>query len=298
MDNIELYKTILSNIFEGIYFVDTDRRITFWNGGAERITGFSAKEVIGKRCRDNILMHVDATGKSLCLNGCPLQSTIQDGRDREASVFLHHKNGHRVPVTVRSIPIYNEKLIVGAVEIFVDDSEKHEFLENAKELETLLTLDQLTSLPNRRFIDSFLSSKFKEFKELGIKFGVLFIDVDKFKNFNDTYGHDVGDKVLQMIARTFLSSTRANDLIGRFGGEEFIAILTGVDESSLIDKAERLRMLIENGSVIDNQNVLSVTISIGATMIREDDTVETLIKRADKMLYRSKEEGRNRVTMG
>ena len=298
MDNIELYKTILSNIFEGIYFVDTDRRITFWNGGAERITGFSAKEVIGKRCRDNILMHVDATGKSLCLNGCPLQSTIQDGRDREASVFLHHKNGHRVPVTVRSIPIYNEKLIVGAVEIFVDDSEKHEFLENAKELETLLTLDQLTSLPNRRFIDSFLSSKFKEFKELGIKFGVLFIDVDKFKNFNDSYGHDVGDKVLQMIARTFLSSTRANDLIGRFGGEEFIAILTGVDESSLIDKAERLRMLIENGSVIDNQNVLSVTISIGATMIREDDTVETLIKRADKMLYRSKEEGRNRVTMG
>lgn len=298
MDHVELYKTILSNIYEGIYFVDTERRITFWNGGAERITGFSAKEVIGKRCKDNILMHVDATGKSLCLNGCPLHSTIQDGKDREASVFLHHKSGHRVPVTVRSIPIYDETLIVGAVEIFVDDSEKHEFLENAKELETLLMLDQLTSLPNRRYIDSFLSSKFKEFRELGIRFGVLFIDVDKFKNFNDTYGHDVGDKVLQMIARTFLSSTRANDLIGRFGGEEFIAILAGVDESSLMDKAERLRMLIENGSVIDNQNVLNVTISIGATMIQEDDTVETLIKRADKMLYRSKEEGRNRVTMG
>jgi diguanylate cyclase (GGDEF)-like protein/PAS domain S-box-containing protein len=298
MDHVEFYKTILLNVYEGIYFVDTERRITFWNGGAEKITGFSAGDVIGKRCKDSILMHVDETGKSLCLNGCPLHSTIQDSQAREVSVFLHHKSGHRVPVTVRSIPIYIDQHIAGAVEIFVDDSERHEFLENTKELKTLLMLDQLTSLPNRRYIDSFLSSKYKEFRELGITFGMLFIDVDRFKVFNDTYGHDVGDKVLQMIARTFLSATRGNDLIGRFGGEEFIAILAGVDEASLVEKAERLRMLIENGSIMENQNELRVTISIGATIIREEDTVETLIKRADKMLYRSKEEGRNRVTTG
>lgn len=297
MDNIEVYKTVLSNIYEGIYFVDTDREITFWNGGAEKITGYSSEEVTGKGCRENILMHVDEAGKSLCLNGCPLQSTIQDGRAREASVFLHHKNGNRVPVTVRSIPIYDKQLIVGAVEIFVDDSERHEFLESTKELKTLMMLDQLTSLPNRRYIDSFLSSKYNEFKELGITFGVLFMDVDKFKNFNDSYGHDVGDKVLQMIATTFLSATRANDLIGRFGGEEFIAILSGVDETSLKDKAERLRMLIENGSILENQKELRVTISIGATMIQKEDTVETMMKRADKLLYQSKERGRNRVTM-
>lgn len=126
----------------------------------------------------------------------------------------------------------------------------------------LAMVDQLTQLPNRRHIDSFLSSKYKEFKELDIQFGFLFMDIDKFKTFNDTYGHDVGDDVLKMLSKTFLAATRVTDLVGRFGGEEF------------------------------------VTISIGATLVKEEDTIDAILKRADEMLYKSKENGRNRVTLG
>jgi len=296
MNKIDFYNTILVNTYEGIYFVDTNRDITFWNGGAEKITGFSSDEVIGKGCKDNILNHVDENGKNLCLDGCPLYNTIQDSEVREVSVYLHHKNGHRVPVTVRSIPMYDGEEVIGAVEIFIDDSEKHEVQRDVEKYKILAMLDQLTQLPNRRHIDSFLSSKYKEYKELDIKFGILFIDVDKFKLFNDNHGHDAGDEVLKMISRTFLGATRATDLIGRFGGEEFIAIMVGIDENSLAKNAERLRVLIEKSGVGFKGEELKVTISIGAALINEEDTVDTLLKRADEMLYRSKSEGRNRVT--
>lgn len=298
MDKIKFYNTILTNTYEGIYFVDTDRQITFWNGGAERITGFLAEDVIGKFCRDNILNHVDERGKELCLDGCPLHQTIQDGKTREAAVYLHHKDGHRVPVSVRSIPMVEGEKIIGAVEIFIDDSEKHEVQQNVEAYKILAMLDQLTQLPNRRHIDSFLSSKYKEFKELNMKFGILFMDIDKFKTFNDTYGHDIGDEVLKMLSKTLLAATRPTDLVGRFGGEEFIAILAGVDEAGLMKKAERFRMLVENNSLNVCGKQVKVTISIGATLIKEDDTVEVLVKRADEQLYKSKENGRNRVTLG
>ena len=298
MENNEFYKNILLNMYEGIYFVDEKRRITFWNNSAERITGFSAAEVVGKSCFANILNHIDACGKHLCSDGCPLQNTIHDGQMREASVFLQHKAGNRIPVTVRSIPIRNNEKIVGAVEIFIDDSEKNEVLRNMEEYKNQAMKDPLTGLPNRRYIDSFLSSKYKEFQELGIEFGVLFMDIDHFKHCNDDYGHDVGDEVLKMLAKTFLASTRAIDLIGRFGGEEFIAILTGLDQEALVKRAESMRIQVANSSLDIGPKKISVTISIGAALINPEDTLDTIIKRADEQLYQSKEQGRNRVTFG
>jgi len=117
-NNILAYLEILNNLYEGVYIVDKDRRITFWNKSAEDITGFSADEMQGRSCFNNLLNHVDAEGNSLCLGGCPLHKTILDGMDREAVVYLHHKNGHRVPVVVRTVPLVIEGEIAGAIEIF------------------------------------------------------------------------------------------------------------------------------------------------------------------------------------
>jgi diguanylate cyclase (GGDEF)-like protein/PAS domain S-box-containing protein len=298
MENQIFYKNMLENIYEGIYFVDNDRRITFWNKGAERITGFSADEVVNKFCYNNILNHVSENGKKLCLGGCPLHKTIEDGETREAAVYLHHKDGHRVPVSIRAVSLMENDEVIGAVEVFVDDSEKHEVLKNLEEYKVIAMRDQLTDLPNRRYIDSFLASRYNEYKVLGINFGVLFMDIDKFKNFNDIYGHDIGDEVLKIVSKSFLAATRAIDLVGRFGGEEFIAIFAGINETVLSEKAEIFRMLIESTVLRTGDKELNVTISIGATLLKEDDTVETIIKRADILLYKSKEDGRNRVTVG
>ena len=293
----EVYKEMLENFYEGVYFVDVERKITFWNKGAERITGFEADELLGRNCFDNILNHVDDNGKELCFDGCPLHATMNDGQNRQAGVYLHHKDGHRVSVAVRTIPLKLKGEIVGAVEVFVDDEEKAEINKKISELEIYALYDQLTELPNRRYIDSYLDNRVKEYKELEKPFAVAMIDIDYFKVFNDTYGHDVGDRVLKMVAKTLKNSFRKNDFVGRWGGEEFMAVLTGVDEDDLFTIANKARTLVEMSSLREQGESLNVKISIGVTLIKDDDSVEQVQKRADEALYSSKETGRNKVTV-
>jgi len=288
MNNEYFYRNILDNLYEGIYFVDIDRKITYWNKGAERITGFSSSDVIGHFCFNNILNHVNDDGKQLCLSGCPLHKTIKDGTTRESAIYLHHKDGHRVSVTVKTIAIYDGDKIVGAVEAFTDDLEKHGIIKDNEELRALAMRDQLTGLSNRRYIDAYLKSKINEYETLGIPFGIAFMDIDKFKSFNDIYGHDIGDEVLIMVAKTCNSIIRSTDLVGRWGGEEFLAVFTGVNEEKLFMLTEKTRMLVEKSSLRKDKGSLKVTISIGATVIKEGDTIEQAVKRADDLLYKSK----------
>jgi len=117
--NPEIYRAVLESLPIGVYLTDRKRQIAFWNTSAERITGYLAQEVIGHCCQDNLLMHCDGNQVALCGSACPLAQTMQDGRDREANMFLRHKDGQRVPVRVRAIPVRDEfGAIVGAAECF------------------------------------------------------------------------------------------------------------------------------------------------------------------------------------
>jgi diguanylate cyclase (GGDEF)-like protein/PAS domain S-box-containing protein len=300
VDNIssDFYATLLDNLYDGVYFVDRERRITLWNKAAERITGFTRGEVVGKRCADNVLRHVDQRGNCLCESACPLAYTLDDGQPRSAPVFLHHKDGHRLPVAVGVAPITDKQQnIVGAVEIFRDNSATIAALEHLKELEDLAYLDALTKIANRAYLEHFIVGKFNEFRRLGWSFGVIFVDVDRFKLVNNTYGHQTGDVVLKMVAQTLLKNCRSFDLVGRWGGEEFICVISNLkDVDQLMVAAERLRALVESAWISLPDCSLHVTISLGATLARLQDAPETLIHRADELMYRSKTEGRNRVT--
>jgi diguanylate cyclase (GGDEF)-like protein/PAS domain S-box-containing protein len=288
---------LLDKTWDGIYFVDEERRITYWNRGAEAISGFSREEVIGRHCFDDILRHVDASGKLLCQEGCPLAATIEDGKERDLEAFLHHKEGHRVPITVRATPIRDPGgKIVGAVETFRDDTARAEALERAAGLQEMAFIDQLTRVGNRRFAELVLAERLDEMQRYGWSFALLFIDVDHFKKVNDEYGHAVGDRVLQMVARTLEGLARSHDFVGRWGGEEFVMLLVNVDFDALRSVAERVRSLVERSGLPTEQGTVEVTVSIGAAAVRPEDSVEDLIKRADERMYESKRAGRNRVT--
>ncbi len=287
---------LLNDLYEGVYFVDKDRGITFWNQGAERITGFSAQEMLGKFCYDNRLNHVDEQGTQLCLDGCPLHETLRDGMPRKAQVYLHHKKGHRVRVDIKIRPLFIDGEIIGATEVF-SSAEMSDCSEiGLKEMERLALFDQLTQLPNRRYIDTFLENQVRDFQALGIPFGVMMLDLDFFKNVNDTYGHSAGDAVLKMVAGTLQSAMRKNDFVGRWGGEEFVAILRGVTYLELRTIAEKVCRLVAQSSFMRGKDCLRVTVSIGSTMVQPTDNAYTLVQRADKALYISKNAGRNRVT--
>lgn len=298
MQNIP-YKKIVEIINDGLYVVDKDRVITYWNHAAERITGFRADEVVGKSCADDILTHVDDQGHNLCCGLCPLAATIADGEPRETSVYLHHKDGQRIPVAVRAGRLVDEQgMVLGGVELFTDMSNIAANELRVKELEELALLDTLTQMANRHYLETELEGRFKEKKRHNLPFGILFMDIDHFKRFNDTYGHDVGDMVLKLVSRTMVANARPFDLYGRWGGEEFVAIIRNVTTGELELLGNRIRLLIEKSCLTHARQKHSVTISIGATLAREDDTPASLVKRADSLLYQSKAAGRNCLTAG
>jgi len=143
-----------------------------------------------------------------------------------------------------------------------------------------------------------MQSRFEEKKRLNVSFGILFMDIDYFKRFNDTYGHEFGDQVLRNVAKTLSKNSRPFDLYGRWGGEEFIGIIRNITLQELKRLGDRLRLLVENAYLLHGNEKLGVTISMGATLVNDHDTVETLMKRADTFLYKSKSAGRNRLTIG
>jgi len=294
------YRDLLDHLSDGVYFTDTERRITYWNKAAERLTGYTREEVLGRSCRDNLLMHVDEHGRQLCLAGCPLSQAMEERRPREQEVFLRTKEGHRLPVLVKAAPIIGAGgEVTGAVEIFSSNSARIQILERLAEMERDALIDTLTGIPNRRHMEMHLRSRLEEFRRHGWIFGILFIDVDQFKSINDRYGHAIGDKVLRMVGQTLNASSRYFDHVGRWGGEEFMAVIVNVTADRLAEIAERFRVLVERSALPRNDqgDMVSVTISLGGAEVRQEDTVESIIERADRMLYRAKQSGRNRACL-
>ena len=288
--------TLLDEVAEGVYFTDMDRRITFWNKAAARISGYSSKEVLGKRCSENILIHVDGRGRALCLVGCPLGCTLKDRKTRRKSIFLHHRQGHRVPVRVRVYPLLDEKgAVAGAAEFFSDISEKPELEKRVQRLEKMAMNDRLTGVANRRYCETYLQARLEEFNRFHWPLGVIFFDIDDFKKLNDRYSHRVGDRALKTAARTLQRNIRSIDQVGRWGGEEFLIILRNIDKKNLRRIAEKLRLLAERSVFWEKGAPIRITLSGGATLAVPGDTGVSLVERADLLMYEGKKAGKNRV---
>ena len=290
----KFYKELLDAIADGIYFLDTDRTITFWNKAAERLTGYTAEEVIGRSCAENLLRHVTEDGTELCVTGCPMLATMQDGCVCDADVYLHHKLGHRVPVHVRSSPMRDESgEIVGAVEIFTDNGRQLDILKEMECLRREVLTDSLTGVGNRRYADIILERLGEVMAASGGMFGVLFVDIDHFKWVNDKWGHLVGDVVLTMVARTMKNTVRPMDSVCRWGGEEFVVLIPNTTPEELAHMAERLRMMVGNSWVAQNGEHLSVTVSVGGAVSCVGECPANVVDRADQQNYLSKAKGRN-----
>jgi diguanylate cyclase (GGDEF)-like protein/PAS domain S-box-containing protein len=294
-DDPGFYKDLLDHMSDGVYFVDRDRRILYWNEGARRLTGYEADELLGKRCQDDVLCHVDAAGKKLCQSDCPLAASIADGGSHEASVFLRHKQGRRVPVQVRVQPIRGlDGSIVGAIEIFSDDSARSDARRRIDAMKRLAFLDHLTQLPNRRFLEMSLHTALGEFKVHSDPFGVMMMDLDGLKAINDSYGHNCGDTVLREVALTLAGALRPADIVGRWGGDEFLAIVQNVNQETMEQLTTRSVLMVAEAAVRSPDGTpILLSISAGAVLAQPGDSAEELIRRADMIMYQSKANRRN-----
>lgn len=296
-DQAGLSWAVLDSLYDGVFCVDRQRRIIFWNLAAEQITGIARTEAEGLSCTSQILQHYDQEGRSLCRGTCPLAAAMQDGNPRELQAFLRHKQGHRLPVKIRCSPLRDgQGEITGGIEIFADASPLLSMQQRLAELERLAMADPLTQLANRRFAAINLAHRLEEHRRYGWSSGIFLADIDDFKIINDTCGHQAGDQVLKIVARTMSLCARPFDLIGRWGGEEFIGILPHVDRAGLVQIMERMRRLVEIAHLRSDPDLAQkVTLSLGGTLIRAGDGPESVLARADRMLYASKQAGKNRA---
>jgi two-component system cell cycle response regulator len=170
-----------------------------------------------------------------------------------------------------------------------------ELLEQARRLEISLYEDALTGVYNRRFVMTQLAALISGARRHGRPLSVAMIDVDRFKAFNDRYGHAVGDRVLQAVAGALQDRMRREDCLGRLGGEEFLGLLTDTDEDAAPLIAERLRATVEAVRVPSDAGLLNVTVSLGWATWDEEEDVDALVRRADEALYAAKAGGRDRV---
>ncbi len=170
--------------------------------------------------------------------------------------------------------------------------------EQAGEISTYMSearTDALTGLPNRRALDEDLARRMAEWRRQRRPLSVMMIDIDHFKKFNDTYGHQAGDDVLQQVAALLRETMRESDFVGRFGGEEIVVILPGTEADQACLAAERARMAIQSAQLTHQQLLLQVTVSVGAAECLTSESAAHLIKRADEALYAAKQNGRNRA---
>ena len=296
----DYYRNLLDNLHDGMLCVDLNKIIIFWNKSAQKLTGYTEKEVLGKIAGEEVMAHLDNLGVPKNEDSCYIRQTIEEGKPHKTEFFFRHKKGHLVPVSTRISPIKDSQgRISGAGLVFSDNTSGIAARQAITRLEKQALIDPLTGLANRRYIHKILDNKIDEMNRYGLKFCLLFIDIDHFKAVNDTYGHDAGDKVLQEVAGSMANVIRPSDILGRWGGEEFLIIILNVEEEMLLSVTEKVRIAVEKARTEYNSRQIEVTISIGAALPdpQQKNIKRELLKKADELMYTSKIKGRNRVSI-
>ena len=294
----DFFKNIVEYLKDGIALLDSQNKFFFWNQGAVDITGFTKAEIVGKSCFEDILIPSDGDDLQLCKNDCPVEKTRRDGKIRSFEAYIHHREGYRLPVFMRVLPIMDsEEKIIGAVETFYDTSPRVLIPQKTQELRKMSLLDPLTELGNKAYLEAQIKLRMDEMHRHQFSLGVLLIDIDHFNATNETHGTVVGDKILRMVARTLANNIRFYDIVGRWAGEQFLVLIYNIQETKLDLVANKLRLLISQSNIQVGTQLLSVTVSIGATIAMLRDNTRTILDRVDRLMRHSKQEGRNRVSI-
>ncbi|MFH1019176.1 MAG: diguanylate cyclase [Pseudomonadota bacterium] len=282
-----------------IFVLDPQHRVTDWNRACEMLTGIAAEQMVGTAnhwqafyrkklpCLADIV--IDSSERR---NSAALYTAANDAELLEeglhAEEWLDAVGGARRYLSCDAVPIYNQgKALVAVIQTLHDLTERKK-MEEA--LTRLATTDTLTGIYNRGKIEESLRQEKARAARYGSPLAIILFDLDYFKKINDSLGHSIGDQVLKEVAATVAGQIRETDLVGRWGGEEFMVLCPGIVAQDAVAIAEKLRQRVEGLP-------LGVTISCGLAGYRPGESMDALINRADKALYAAKHAGRNLVRL-
>jgi len=294
----EVFKVALDNLPLGVYMVDTNLRIVFWNRGAERISGYLAQDILGRHCREKLLVDLDESNPIACGEACQLTDSMRDGQAREADVLLRHRTGHRIPVHVRSMPLRNSSnKIIGATEYFEESRFSAARERRGKAAETSGVIASATGLLDAPTTRLRLQECIVDFVERRLPFCVLMAQADDLLKFQQIHGKEAAEAARVVVGHTLSNALRPTDVIGCWDEHQFLAIVKNCERPVLKSVGERVRKMESHSQVEWWGDELAVSVSIGGTAAADGDDVDALVARAQAALQRSIAEGGNRVTV-
>jgi diguanylate cyclase (GGDEF)-like protein/PAS domain S-box-containing protein len=289
------YKRLLDQLHEAVCFVDSQRRIVYWNAAAEGLTGYTASAVFGRLCCDVLEHQLDPSIRHRAAEECPIALSLRRDGPIHERLFLRHQDGRQLSIDARIAPVRDDRgVVIGVVEVLCDATSSLVAEGAFRQIREAADRDPLTGLANRRCLDRTLFHYLEQAQQSGLPLSIIISDLDHFKQINDQWGHVIGDQALVQFATTLQNQSRSIDLVARFGGEEFIVLLPGRPLESAVQIAERHR---NNTSSATPQELGArwLTASFGVAQAAPGESASELLKRADAALYRAKSLGRNRV---
>jgi diguanylate cyclase (GGDEF)-like protein/PAS domain S-box-containing protein len=313
----EHFRMLAENMADIVWCTDAWMRFTYVNAADQSVRGYTREEVIGSYVLDNLTPQ----GKDILAEKFrerrELEMSAKHGVALKYELPMHHKNGSEVWVEMSSVPIYaSDGTINGYQGVARDVSGRRQHEENLLQMQQqlesrlnevaeeksvfqeLATHDPLTGLYNRRHLEDALPLELARSTRDGKQLAIIMLDLDHFKNINDQYGHAAGDEILKALAGLLKNGARESDLICRYGGEEFVAIMPNMSAEQALERVETWRQQLEDLFVVYGDFKINVTLSAGIAVFPEHgENASLVLTRADEMLYKSKRDGRNRITV-
>jgi diguanylate cyclase (GGDEF)-like protein/PAS domain S-box-containing protein len=281
---------------EGVIFVDRQYEVGAWSQAVETITGRSRDAAIGQTMSPLLLNLHDTSGNRINEDQCPVMACLQSGKIRNGDYRIIGPSGREVKVELTATPVIDhDNVVLGAVILLHDASVQLDLQRQLRDLYETSVLDPLTQVANRGEFERVLGDTIRSCKMAGNYNACLIIcDIDYFKSINDNFNHHIGDQALIAFADKLKQYVRAQDLVCRYGGEEFVILCADCDIDSAIERAEEIRKSLEVTPLpmLDGK---CITASFGVSQLRSADNGTDFFVRADSALLKAKELGRNRV---
>lgn len=290
-DSEERHRLMTENACDIIATVDLSGNFTYISPSVERITGYTPEEVINSY--REIGYFLPGVQKEMDRQRVRIKEMVEKGERFDSINFEQRqvrKDGESIYIDTVLSGIYDEEN--NFRELLAISRDITEKVKIRKKIIELAETDKLTKLYNRVKLDAALEQELYQAKKNATTFGLIMIDIDHFKLINDRFGHMAGDAVLVELAKLFKAMIRSTDLIGRWGGEEFLVILPDTDEFGAMELAEKIRKRVSENHFLEQERL---TISLGVSVFRDDNNVDSIIYRADQALYQAKKNGKNQV---
>lgn len=283
--NTKFFEALAENLESSVRFLDSQKRILYINPYGERLLGYSMAEIVGKRCGDFIPKHTDDTGVGLCDSACLLDWSLKKGRTYEGRNFVRDNKNNTFPVEIRVLPVIDSSGdVVGVIEIMRDDRPRLELEELRRDIQRMIPVDLLTGLYTRHKIMEYFEVKVENAIRYGSPLGVMIATICDLDSIKKEFGGKKSEEVMQRVGYLFRMNMRRGDISGRFGPGQLLVLLPNTKEEETRAASKKMKRVIDEDSTLVIPK--RVRIIIGTAQYVQEDTVTTLLERAQSDMER------------